>query len=601
MDYYKKYEPFFNCWYIKSLIGEGGFGKVFEIERQEFGVTYKSALKIITIPQSESEIKSVMADGMDEASVITYFKNVVKDIVSEFIIMSKLKGNSNVVSYEDHVVVEHEEGIGWDILIRMELLTPLVDHVQKETLTRKDIIKLGIDICKALELCQKHNVIHRDIKPENIFISENGDYKLGDFGIARTAETTMGGLTKKGTYVYMAPEIYKGDLYDPTVDIYSLGILLYRLLNENRTPFLPPYPTPITHSDRESAIAKRINGDVIPIPANANGRLAEIVLKACAHKPSDRYSAATQMREELESTIYKTNKAKAAYPENKNSIENNSIKSNETEFNKTEEMLGAFAVPNNDSDKTEEIFPFIEESVTNKSTETDKTKKIINAFSPQNNNTKNIKPNKTKNTRGKPLNASPTNSKKKFVAGAILIATGIVVGIIAIFSLGQNVDDSAQGNLENSVNSVNTEIQVSQTLPESTPQPLQSETTSQTETPTITSMPLAMSAVPEQTQTEPTQPAQPTETEETNFETEQPTQEMPTQPTPTQEMPTPTIQQPTPTPTQNPTPRPTQRPTPQPTPVPQPPQQQTPQTQGTLELPERDPNVSPPDIHIGFD
>ncbi|NLN49163.1 MAG: serine/threonine protein kinase, partial [Clostridiales bacterium] len=313
-DYYKKHEPIFNSWYIKSLLGEGSFGKVFEIQRQDFGVTYKAALKAITIPQNQSEIKSVMADGMDEASATAYFRQLVEDIVSEFVLMSKLKGNSNIVSYEDHLVVEHTEGIGWDILIRMELLTPLIDHIHKEKLSRKDVIKLGIDLCKALELCQKYNIVHRDIKPENIFISDNGDYKLGDFGIARTLEKTTGALSKKGTYVYMAPEIYRDEEYGSNVDIYSLGIVMYRLLNENRTPFLPAHPAPITHKDREAAIKKRISGAVLPGPANADGRLAEIVLKACAYHPKDRYFAPMEMREELEAILYNKEEAKIIYP-----------------------------------------------------------------------------------------------------------------------------------------------------------------------------------------------------------------------------------------------------------------------------------------------
>lgn len=69
-------------------------------------------------------------------------------------------------------------------------------------------------------LCKKHNIIHRDIKPANIFASGNGDYKLGDFGIAKTIEQTSGG-TKIGTYDYMAPEVYHDQPYGNTADIYS--------------------------------------------------------------------------------------------------------------------------------------------------------------------------------------------------------------------------------------------------------------------------------------------------------------------------------------------------------------------------------------------
>lgn len=301
LSYYKSMEPFWGTWRIKKLIGEGSFGKVFEIEREDFGRTYKAAMKVITIPQSESEFKSILADGMDLQSATSYYKSFVEEVVDEFALMANLKGNSNIVSYEDHTVIEHKDGVGWDILIRMELLTPLLDYTSTERpMERKDVIKLGIDICKALEYCQRQNIIHRDIKPENIFVSPVGDYKLGDFGIARTVEKTTSGLSRKGTYTYMAPEVYKGETYDATVDIYSLGIVLYRLLNRSRTPFLPEFPAPISHSDRENSIAKRVGGAPLPLPVEAKDELGEIVLKACAYLPKDRYGSPEQMRRDLE-------------------------------------------------------------------------------------------------------------------------------------------------------------------------------------------------------------------------------------------------------------------------------------------------------------
>ena len=300
MTYYKKYEPIFGDWRIVREIGSGGFGTVFEIERKEFGYTYRAALKAVTIPQNQSELDSVLDDGVDEQTATEYFSTVVQEFVGEFRLMSKLKGESNIVSYEDHRVIKHEDGIGWDILIRMELLTPLLKYTKEHSLMQQDVIRLGIDICKALELCRRCDIIHRDIKPENIFVSESGKFKLGDFGIARTVEKTQSGLSKKGTYYYMAPEVYRGDEYGPSVDIYSLGLVLYRYLNNNRMPFLPPYPAAISHSDRASAISRRIKGEAIPAPANADKKLADIVLKACAYDPKQRYASASEMREALE-------------------------------------------------------------------------------------------------------------------------------------------------------------------------------------------------------------------------------------------------------------------------------------------------------------
>ncbi len=295
----------FENWTIKRKIGEGSFGKVYEIEREDFGETYKAALKIITVPQSESELRAVMdTDGMTIAQAEDYFYSVVSDIVKEFSIMSKLKGTANIVSYEDHKVIQHTDGIGWDILIRMEYLTPFSQYVALHPFRRRDVIQLGIDICKALELCQKANIIHRDIKPENIMVSANGDFKLGDFGIARTIEKTSSGLSKKGTYTYMAPEVFKGEEYGFTVDLYSLGIVLYKLLNKDRTPFLPAAPAPILYKDKESAQEQRMKGEEIPLPFYGDGRLGEIVLKACAYQPKERYTSPLYMRKELEALLY---------------------------------------------------------------------------------------------------------------------------------------------------------------------------------------------------------------------------------------------------------------------------------------------------------
>ena len=302
-------------WNVTRLLGEGGYGKVFEIERSEFGQTYRAALKVITVPQSSAEVRSVISEGMSVSQAEAYFHGIVEELMHEFSIMFKLKGTANVVSCEDLRVLEHPDGIGWDILIRMELLHPLLPYVYQHPMARRDIIKLGIDICKALELCQRYNIIHRDIKPENIFISDNGDYKLGDFGIARTIERTTSGLSKKGTYSYMAPEVYAGREYGFSVDTYSLGLVLYRMLNKNRGPFLPQPPEAITFSSREQALARRMSGEPLPRPFYGEGRLGEIVLKACAFDPKDRYSSPQQLRQELEAILYTQTDAAVIYPD----------------------------------------------------------------------------------------------------------------------------------------------------------------------------------------------------------------------------------------------------------------------------------------------
>lgn len=144
---------------------------------------------------------------------------------------------------------------------------------------------------------QKKNIIHRDIKPQNIFINDNGDFKLGDFGIAKTADHTTV-ATKAGTFNYMAPEVYFGNPYNHSVDIYSLGLVLYWLLNERRGPFLPP--ALVKNSDSQKAQQRRFGGEALPPPAHGSAQLRQIVQKACAFDPADRYASATQMMHDLE-------------------------------------------------------------------------------------------------------------------------------------------------------------------------------------------------------------------------------------------------------------------------------------------------------------
>ena len=304
---YKKYEPFFSNWYIKRFIGEGGFAKVFEIVRNDFGNEYISALKIITVSKTKTEMDSMRAEGMSDADIRETLKGIVEDTVREIQLMYKVRGSGNIVGYEDHEVVEHENGLGWDIFIKMEYLTTLTGHIreQKGQIAKREIIKLGIDICHALEACQKYNIIHRDIKADNIFISENGDFKLGDFGIARIIERKDMELSKKGTSSYMAPEMYKGQPYSSAVDIYSLGMVMYRLMNNNRAPFLPVYPKPVSLDDRDRGLMMRMSGEKFPEPNQmSHNRLTEIVMKACAYRPEDRYSSPMFMRQELEGILY---------------------------------------------------------------------------------------------------------------------------------------------------------------------------------------------------------------------------------------------------------------------------------------------------------
>ena len=286
-------------WQIERQLGKGSYGAVYEAVRRDHNVESHSAIKVITIPTDAAETDTLRSEGFDENATRAYFNEIVNDFVSEIQLMESLKGAQNIVGVEDYKVVERTDAPGWDIYIRMELLTPFSTYISDKTLTEQEVIKLGCDICTALEICDKRNVIHRDIKPENIFVSEFGDFKLGDFGIARKLENAAGGLSQKGTFNYMAPEVNKGTEYDRRVDIYSLGIVLYRLLNDNRLPFLETQQQLLSPSERRNAVDRRLRGEELPPPCNASPDVAKLVLCACAYDPNMRFATASAMKQAL--------------------------------------------------------------------------------------------------------------------------------------------------------------------------------------------------------------------------------------------------------------------------------------------------------------
>ena len=109
----------------------------------------------------------------------------------------------------------------------------------------------------------------------------------------------MGG-TKIGTYKYMAPEVYNNNPYGHSADIYSLGLVLYWLLNERRMPFLPLPPAKLKAGMEEEARERRLRGEPLPAPAHGSKALQAIVLKACAFDPAERYHTAAEMLQDLE-------------------------------------------------------------------------------------------------------------------------------------------------------------------------------------------------------------------------------------------------------------------------------------------------------------
>ncbi|HEY7088222.1 MAG TPA: protein kinase [Tepidisphaeraceae bacterium] len=160
-----------------------------------------------------------------------------------------------------------------------------------------DALKIASRISEALIYLHDHDVIHRDLKPENVMILNDGSIRLMDFGIARTSSgrrLTFGGFQPAmGTPDYMAPEQVRGKRGDARTDIYSLGAILYEMIT-GQSAFSGDNPLMVMNArlSGDPAAPRTINPQISP-------QVEEVVLKAMARQPSDRYSSAAELKNDL--------------------------------------------------------------------------------------------------------------------------------------------------------------------------------------------------------------------------------------------------------------------------------------------------------------
>lgn len=279
-------------WRAVKRLGRGSYGSVWEIERNVAGELERCALKVIGVPPKDGYDDS-LSMGYDERTLSATYSERADDVLREYQFMAELS-HPNVVSCKDVEKVARADTPGYDVFIRMELLTPFPKWAGERSVSEIEVARMGRDVARALAACEQKGIVHRDVKPANIMVDDYGTFKLGDFGIARSLDGTRT-ATSIGTEDYMAPEVSLGQEYGRTVDIYSLGLVMYWALNGYRLPFMQEGSL-----DASGSRVRRLRGDAVPAPTGCSPDLARIVLKACAYRPQDRYQYANEIVSDLE-------------------------------------------------------------------------------------------------------------------------------------------------------------------------------------------------------------------------------------------------------------------------------------------------------------
>jgi serine/threonine protein kinase/tetratricopeptide (TPR) repeat protein len=189
--------------------------------------------------------------------------------------------------------------------IVMELLEgkTLKDHLSQQDLTEEQIVSLGIQIADALDAAHAKGILHRDIKPANIFLTNNGQVKVLDFGLAKLIKP-VGDLTLSredtetkvamGTLPYMAPEQLRGHETDMRTDIWGVGAVLYEMATHEK-----PFP-----ENQGPLLVESILHNAPPRPTSLNAKISRpfesLVLKTLQKEPQRRYQSARELANDLQ-------------------------------------------------------------------------------------------------------------------------------------------------------------------------------------------------------------------------------------------------------------------------------------------------------------
>ncbi len=151
----------------------------------------------------------------------------------------------------------------------------------------RGVLCMAADVCLALDFMQRKGLVHCDIKPSNIFLNADGRWQLGDFGCVQR----KGRCLRRGSPAYCAPEVDSGGRCDTRSDIYSLGIVMYKLLSGGRFPFCPESAELMEQSEVERAIEHRLSGERIPPIEGISEELNRILLGMCEFDAGKRISS----------------------------------------------------------------------------------------------------------------------------------------------------------------------------------------------------------------------------------------------------------------------------------------------------------------------
>lgn len=261
-------------WRVIEEIGRGGMSRVYRGERSDGAFEQAVAIKILRA-------------GLDSAIDVDRFRRERQILAAlEHPNIARLLDGGTTADGRPYLVLELVDG------------EPIHDWCSARQLTTRDRVRLGVTVARAVAHAHRQLVIHRDLKPTNILVTQEGNPKLLDFGIAKLLDA---GGTSTDTATrhrwlspgYAAPEQVRGEVTTTATDVYQLGVVLFELLTGRR-------PIEVTAQPYELAVLQQDPVRPSTVRSELAGDLDAILLKALRPSPSDRYQSADELADDLE-------------------------------------------------------------------------------------------------------------------------------------------------------------------------------------------------------------------------------------------------------------------------------------------------------------
>lgn len=246
----------------------------------------KYVCKIISVPASQVQLDALILTGAYKSAsdAVEYFRDMAAGVEAEAKFLKSLSQLEGFLPFEGWQVVPMEDGkTGFEVYLLSPYRHCLERFLRHSVMTHLDAINLALDLCTAMAICRRSGYLYVNLKPGNIFITKKREFRVGDLGFVDLKALSYTSLPKKYCSAYSPPEV-RDDLntLNDTVDTYGIGMILYEIYNNGVLP-------KATADSQGSPIT----------PANADYELAQIIMKAIAPDPADRWKTPMEMGQAL--------------------------------------------------------------------------------------------------------------------------------------------------------------------------------------------------------------------------------------------------------------------------------------------------------------